>query len=211
MNKRNHRLLVFLLIVAVAALIIACSSGNSGNQTASNRDSSRAATVSNSSSSKEGKTVMSIQLTSSAFAEGQAIPQKYTCQGDDVSPPLQWSNVPQGAKSLALVCDDPDAPAGTWVHWVVFNIPATVTELSEAVPATETLANGAQQGRNDFNRIGYGGPCPPPGNAHRYFFKLYALDSELSLSSGAKKADVERAMQGHILAQGQLIGTYKRQ
>jgi len=153
---------------------------------------------------------MSIQLTSTAFAEGKPIPSKYTCDGADVSPPLKWSNVPEGTKSIALVSDDPDAPVGTWVHWVIYNIPPDVTELAEGVPKSEVLTNGAKQGMTDFKRIGYGGPCPRPGGPHRYFFKLYALDAELDLKPGATKQQLLRAMEGHILAEGQLMGTYQR-
>lgn len=153
---------------------------------------------------------MSIQLTSSGFAEGAAIPRKYTCDGANVSPPLKWTDAPQGTRSLALIADDPDAPAGTWVHWVLYAIPPSVTELPEGVPATEAVLDGARQGINDFRRIGYGGPCPPRGNAHRYFFKIYALDTALTLKAGATKGDLIRAMEGHILAQGQLMGTYQR-
>ena len=153
---------------------------------------------------------MSIQLTSSAFEEGQPIPEKYSCEGPDLSPPLVWTGVPQGAQSLALICDDPDAPMGTWVHWVLFNLPPDTTSLAEGLPKKTKLDNGALQGVNDFKRPGYGGPCPPPGKPHRYFFKLYALDRSLDLGEGARKKDVEKAMQGHILAQGQLVGTYKR-
>ena len=153
---------------------------------------------------------MTIQLTSSAFTEGQPIPAKYTCDGEDISPQLKWRNIPQGAKSLALICDDPDAPVGTWVHWVLYDLPATITELQEKVPTTETISNGAKQGVNDFKRIGYGGPCPPRGGPHRYFFKIYALDAELNLKTKATKKDLVRAMEGHILAEGQLMGTYKK-
>ncbi len=153
---------------------------------------------------------MAIELTSSAFADGAPIPAVHTCDGEDTSPPLAWSGVPEAAKSLALICDDPDAPAGTWVHWVLYDLPPTVTELLEGVPTTETLSSGAKQGTNDFGRLGHGGPCPPRGASHRYFFKLCALDAELSLDPGATKRDVERAMEGHILAQGQLMGTYQR-
>jgi len=153
---------------------------------------------------------MIIQLSTSAFTEGSSIPAKYTCDGDDISPPLKWSGVPAGAKSLALICDDPDAPVGIWVHWVLYNIPSTVAELPEGVPTSEVISGGARQGINDFKRIGYGGPCPPRGNPHRYYFKLYALDIELSLKPRATKKDVVSAMQGHILAEGQLMGTYKR-
>ena len=156
---------------------------------------------------------MEIKLTSAAFKEGQPIPGAYTCDGANVSPPLEWSGEPKAAKTLATICDDPDAPAGTWVHWVLYNLPGTVSHLPENVPKTETLPDlgGALQGRTDFRRPGYGGPCPPPGPAHRYFFKLYALDAPLKLQVGATKRDVEAAMQGHVLGTAQLMGTYARQ
>ena len=153
---------------------------------------------------------MTIPLTSSAFAEGELIPAKHTCDGEDASPPLNWTGVPGAAKSLAMICDDPDAPMGTWVHWVIYGLPPTVAELAEKVPTTETLANGARQGINDFKRIGYGGPCPPSGRPHRYFFKLYALDAEIPLKPRATKKDLLRAMDGHVLAEGQLMGKYQR-
>ncbi len=153
---------------------------------------------------------MTIQLVSSAFTEGSPIPVKYTCDGRDVSPPLKWSGAPQNAKSFALIADDPDAPVGTWVHWVLYNLPATAAELPEGVPTTDTLSSGAVQGRNDFRRIGYGGPCPPRGSPHRYFFKIYALDTMLSLKPGATKQELLKVMQGHILAEGQLMGRYSR-
>jgi Raf kinase inhibitor-like YbhB/YbcL family protein len=153
---------------------------------------------------------MAFTLTSTAFGESAAIPTKHTCDGPDISPALAWSGAPGGAKAFALIADDPDAPAGTWVHWVLFNVVGTT--LPENVPKTETLSNlgGTLQGRNDFRKIGYGGPCPPPGKPHRYFFKLYALDGPLPLKAGATKADVERAMQGHALGHAQLMGTYAR-
>ncbi len=155
---------------------------------------------------------MAFALTSTAFTDGTAIPAKYTCDEADVSPPLAWSGAPAGTVSFALIVDDPDAPAGTWVHWVLYNLPATTAELPENVAKVETLdLGGARQGRNDFQRPGYGGPCPPPGPAHRYFFKLYALDAPLRLKAGATKQDVEAAMKGHILATAQLVGTYARQ
>ena len=154
---------------------------------------------------------MAFALTSPAFTEGSAIPVKYSCDGADVSPPLAWSDAPPGTVSFALIADDPDAPAGTWVHWVLYNLPATITELPENVAKVETLdLGGARQGRNDFHRPGYGGPCPPPGPAHRYFFKLYALDTALKLRSAAQKKDLEAAMQGHTLGMAQLAGTYAR-
>src|SRR3989304_2756237 len=120
---------------------------------------------------------MSIQLTSSAFTDGSPIPARHTCDGPDVSPMLKWSGAPAGTKSFALICDDPDAPAGTWVHWVIYGIPPDTTDLPEGVPPDETLPDGSRQGKNDFGRIGYGGPCPPPGKPHRYYFKIYALDT----------------------------------
>lgn len=164
----------------------------------------------NQSSLKRKGVTMTLPLTSTAFTEGGPIPAQYTCDGTDISPPLKWSNVPPGTRSLALICDDPDAPAGTWVHWVLYGLPPTVTELSEGVPTTEATVNGAKQGLNDFRRIGYGGPCPPPGGPHRYFFKLYALDTALNLKARATKPELRRVMEGHILAEGQLMGTYKR-
>jgi hypothetical protein len=150
-----------------------------------------------------------MKLTSSAFAEGAMIPVKYTCNGQDVSPPLVWADVPGGTRALALICDDPDAPAGTWVHWVAFNLPPDMAGLPEGVPAEKTPKMGGVQGTNGWRRIGYGGPCPPSGT-HRYFFKLYALDELLSLSSNAAAKDVQAAMKGHILAEAQLMGRYKR-
>ena len=152
---------------------------------------------------------MTLVITSSAFSEGQAIPKRYTCDGPDVSPDLAWSGVPDGAASLALICDDPDAPMGTWVHWVLFNIPADADGLPAEIPADAALESGARHGTNDFRRLGYGGPCPP-GGTHRYFFKLYALDTMLELDSGITKAQLLEAMEGHILAAGQLMGTYSR-
>ena len=128
----------------------------------------------------------------------------------DVSPPLNWSEAPAGTRSFALICEDPDAPAGTWVHWVIYHLPVTAIELPEMVTPTAELPDGARQGLNDFRRVGYGGPCPPPGRPHRYFFKLYALDNEPDLKPRATKADLLRAMQGHILGQAQLVGTYQR-
>jgi Raf kinase inhibitor-like YbhB/YbcL family protein len=154
--------------------------------------------------------MMSFQLATTAFSAGGAIPGKFTCDGPDVSPKLAWSDPPGKTQSFALIMDDPDAPAGTWVHWVIYDLPANTRELAEGVAKQEQLSNGARQGRNDFGKIGYGGPCPPPGKPHRYFFKLCALDAKLDLKAGATKADVERAMKGHILTQAELIGRYAR-
>jgi len=157
----------------------------------------------------KGEEKMEIKITSSAFNEGELIPKKYTCDNANVSPPLEWSGVPQNANSLALICDDPDAPMGTWVHWVIYNIPANINKLPENVPTDKVLKNGTLQGANDFLKIGYGGPCPPSGT-HRYFFKIYALDSVPDLKPGATKNKLLKAMNGHVIAEGQLMGKYKR-
>jgi Raf kinase inhibitor-like YbhB/YbcL family protein len=151
-----------------------------------------------------------MKIESSAFEDQANIPRDYTCQGADSSPELKWSAPPEGTKSLALIVDDPDAPAGTWVHWVMWNLPATLRGIPAGVAKNESLPDGTQQGVNDFKRIGYGGPCPPPGSAHRYYFKLYALDTVLNLKPKSTKAQLEQAMQGHILAQSQLMGKYQR-
>jgi Raf kinase inhibitor-like YbhB/YbcL family protein len=153
---------------------------------------------------------MTLSLSSSAFKEGDKIPIKYTCDGQDMSPPLEWSEPPQLTKAFALIMDDPDAPGGVFTHWVLFNLPADVRQLAEGIPTQERLENGALQGKNDFGRLGYGGPCPPHGPAHRYRFALYALDKLLDLRPGASKKQVLDAMKGRILAQGQLVGTYQR-
>ena len=150
-----------------------------------------------------------IKLTSAAFNDDQPMPRAYTCDGINISPPLEWNGVPKTAKTVAIVCDDPDAPGGTWVHWVVYNLPADNIGLVENLPATENLKAGGFQGQSDFGKIGYGGPCPPSGT-HHYFFRIYALDGELPLKAGATKAELMKAMEGHVLLQGQLIGTYRR-
>jgi len=153
---------------------------------------------------------MSLVLRASAFAYGSEIPRKYTCTGADLSPALSWNGVSPAAHSLALIADDPDAPRGTWTHWLIWNIPAHLTDLPEGVPAREVLENGACQGRNDFDRIGYGGPCPPPGQAHRYYFKLYALVTALDLKAGAGRKELDRAIKGLIISQAEWMGTYRR-
>jgi len=152
---------------------------------------------------------MEMKITSSAFSEGSMIPRQYTCDGDDVSPPLAWTGVPDGTKSLALICDDPDAPMGTWVHWVLFNIPASIKELPGNITSERIIKNSAKHGKNDFRKFGYGGPCPP-GGTHRYYFRLYALDTEINLEPGITKAELVKAIEGHILDEGQLMGRYKR-
>jgi Raf kinase inhibitor-like YbhB/YbcL family protein len=158
---------------------------------------------------KKEAVAMSITIESPAFKSMQMIPSKYTCDGEDVSPPLTWRGVPPEAKSLVLISDDPDAPVGTWVHWVCYDIPPTVDSLPESVAKTDTLPCGGRQGITDFRRTGYGGPCPPSGT-HRYFFKIHALDTVLDLPGGRTKKQIEQAMQGHILAQGELVGKYAR-
>ena len=157
-----------------------------------------------------GGTIMPMKIESSAFKEGATIPRENTCDGPDLSPALSWSGVPAGAKGLALICDDPDAPVGTWVHWVLYDLPAAAQGLPQGVPKDRELKGGGRQGINDFRKIGYGGPCPPPGKPHRYFFKLYALDKMLALDPSVSKKDVEKAMQGHVLGEAQLMGRYGR-
>ncbi len=152
---------------------------------------------------------MALTLISTAFSNGGMIPSQYTCDGSNISPPLQWSGVPASTKTVALIVDDPDAPAKTWVHWVIYDLPANKTQLPEGIKPQEKLAGGGKQGINDFKKIGYGGPCPPSGT-HRYFFKLYALDIETSLNPGATKDELLKAIEGHVLAQGALVGKYKR-
>ncbi|HEX8888973.1 MAG TPA: YbhB/YbcL family Raf kinase inhibitor-like protein [Pyrinomonadaceae bacterium] len=150
-----------------------------------------------------------LKVTSKAFQEGGMIPKKYTCDDANISPPLAWDSVPEKAKSLALITDDPDAPGKTWVHWVAFNIPANVKELPENIPAQEAISVGGHQGTNDFKKLGYGGPCPPSGT-HRYYFHLYALDTFLNLDSSATKDQLLKAMEGHVLAEGELMGKYQK-
>lgn len=153
---------------------------------------------------------MAFDLRSPAFSSGGAIPVKHTCDSPEVSPPLQWSDPPAKTTSFALIVDDPDAPAGTWVHWVLHGLPGTLRELPEGIPPKDTLPGLGTQGVNDFGRVGYGGPCPPRGPAHRYFFKLYALDTLLQLFATATKKEVEAAMKGHILAHAELMGKYEK-
>ena len=151
-----------------------------------------------------------MRFKTSAFTPASDIPAEFTCDGSDISPALSWSSPPEGTQSFALIVEDPDAPSHTWVHWVLYDLPATERELPEDVEPTGTLPSGARQGRNDFGKIGYGGPCPPSGPAHRYCFRLYALDTRLDLRAGATRAQVERAMRGHVLAQAELTGRYRR-
>ena len=153
---------------------------------------------------------MSFEIASTAFSNGGMIPKKFTCDGPDVSPPLRWTGALAATQSFALIMHDPDAPVGIWVHWVLYNLPPNTTELPEGVEKQEQLANGATQGRNDFRRIGYGGPCPPPGMPHRYYFKLYALDTKLSLKAGATNPELERAIKSHVLGESEVVGRYGR-
>jgi Raf kinase inhibitor-like YbhB/YbcL family protein len=153
---------------------------------------------------------MAFSLSSEAFSAGETIPSRYTCDGEDTSPVLSWGDVPSNTEAFALIVDDPDAPGGVFTHWVLFNLPASAQGLPGGVPKTERLESGALQGRNGFGRIGYGGPCPPPGKPHRYRFSLYALDAPLDLEPGVTKQQVLNRMQGHILGETQLVGTYQR-
>lgn len=152
-----------------------------------------------------------MQISSPAFRFGEAIPKKYTCDGEDVSPPLTIADVPPNAKALVLIMEDPDAPIGVFTHWVLYNVPPTLTALPEGVPKRPEVTGVGLQGVNDFGRVGYGGPCPPRGHGpHRYFFRLYAIDVQLQLPPRARKDDVLAAIKGHVLAQTEYMGTYKR-
>lgn len=153
---------------------------------------------------------MTWSVRSPAFREGERIPVEHTCDGADRSPPLMWSDPPSGTRSVALIMDDPDAPGGSWVHWVLYNLPPESQELPAGVAQEPTLPTGAVQGLNDFRRVGYGGPCPPPGSSHRYVTTLYALDGRLELPPRATKARLEQAMAGRILGQARVMGRYRR-
>lgn len=153
---------------------------------------------------------MAFELTSSAFKSGDPIPRRYTCEGEDVSPPLHWGVPPAATKSFVIIADDPDAPVGTWVHWVIYDLPLDLRGLTEGVPPKDRLPNEALQGLNDFKRVGYGGPCPPPGKPHRYYFTLYTLDVTLNLKPRATKAQVLDACKGHVLGEAQLMGRFGR-
>lgn len=157
-----------------------------------------------------GGEAIALELNSPSFNNDEYIPRRYSCQGEDVSPELIWSGLPKEAKSLALICEDPDAPVGTWVHWVIYDMPVSLKGLPEGVEAKEILKNGVKQGVNDFRKIGYGGPCPPSGGAHRYYFKLYCLDAELNLKPGLSKKELLSAMEGHVIEEIELICLYRR-
>jgi hypothetical protein len=153
---------------------------------------------------------MALSLRSIAFETGTPIPKAHTCDGRDVSPALRWDNPPPDTRAFALICEDPDAPAGTWTHWVIYGIPDELRQLPEGVPPQATLPDGTAQGKNDFGRPGYGGPCPPRGRPHRYFFRLYALDERLPLAPGLTRTGLLQAVKGHVLAQAELHGLYGR-
>ncbi len=192
----NRKAISLGVVVAVASLLsLHCGQAQDGKT-----DSTKAG----------GADSMSLQLTSTAFAHEQMIPEVYTCDGKDMSPPLEWSSAPDSTKSFALICDDPDAPGQTWVHWVVFNIPADYRELTDSVQAGRVIEAGINQGSNSWGKNSYGGPCPPSGT-HRYFFKLYALDTTFDLEGNVDKDHLLKQMDGHILAQAELMGKYSRQ
>ncbi|BBD58730.1 phospholipid-binding protein, PBP family [Nostoc sp. HK-01] len=182
-----------IVIVGLLGLsMMSCSHPNNTKIQSSDRQQSR-------------QEIKSMKLESTAFNGNALIPSKYTCDGEDIPPPLVWNEVPKNTQSIALIVDDPDAPGGTFVHWVVYDLPATVSQLPEQITSPDLKG---VQGRNDFGKLGYGGPCPPSGT-HRYFFKLYALDKKLGLRTGATKTQVLTAMKGHVLAKAELIGQYK--
>jgi Raf kinase inhibitor-like YbhB/YbcL family protein len=201
-HGRDRRWIAFPVSVLLTISAIASSAGVRGALPSTMGTSARLLTATGG--------IMAMKLTSNAFAPGADIPVRFTCSGEDVSPGLTWTDGPAGTQSFALIMDDPDAPSGTFTHWVLFDLPPQTRQLRENVSKAEELPGGGRQGRNDFRRVGYGGPCPPPGKPHRYFFKLYALDSKLNLKPGATKGEVEAAMKGHILQQADLIGKFKR-
>lgn len=194
------RLVAFLAILVAAMLAVSC-----GGNTEQEADEPQIDT-----SQTKTEVAMAIKVTSPAFEDSAMIPSKYTCDGENISPQIDWSGIPDTAKSIALIADDPDAPRGTWVHWVVYNIPPETAGFAENVPRADTLENGAVHGTTDFGRKGYGGPCPP-GGTHRYYFKVYALDTMLEFEGDIDKAMLVQAMEGHVLAEGALMGRYSRQ
>jgi hypothetical protein len=197
--KRTHAIALLVVLLTLLLTLLACQQQA---QRAQQPETPQ----------EGGETMAEFKLTSSAFGDGERIPDKYTCVGEDVSPPLKWEGAPEGTKTFALIVEDPDAPGGTFIHWVLFNIPGTLTELPEGVEPLEKLQNGAIHGVNDFQRLGYRGPCPPPGKPHRYFFVLKALDRELSLGPGVTKQRLELEIEkiGGPLAETKLMGTYSR-
>jgi Raf kinase inhibitor-like YbhB/YbcL family protein len=196
------------ICLSLFALILLCSCQRKSENAQSNQTHPEG-TGSEKRIEQTGGEKMAIKVISTAFQEGGMIPKQYTCDGQNISPPLAWDSVPSGANTIALIADDPDAPGRTWVHWVIFDLPASAKNLPENLPPLESIAGGGKQGTTDFRKVGYGGPCPPSGT-HRYYFKVYALDKELGLDSKTTKDQVLKAMEGHTLAQGQLMGRYKR-
>jgi Raf kinase inhibitor-like YbhB/YbcL family protein len=203
MRQSSYRWL--LLATVMVALMTACEKREKGEETSPGPPGSRAVSVPSGDAGEAGAFV----LTSPAFTNGEAIPREFTCDGRNVSPALAWHNPPKDAAAFALIMDDPDAPRGTFTHWVIFNIPATENRLPAELPATERLKSGALQGSNSAQETGYMGPCPPSGT-HRYFFRLYALHKKLDVKAGADRATVENAMKEHILGTAELMGTYGR-
>ena len=151
-----------------------------------------------------------MQISTSSFPAEGTIPKKHTCDAQDISPAFTWTGAPPSTRSFALIADDPDAPVGTWNHWLIWNVPASVHQFAESVAKTPTLPDGSRQGQNDFKKVGYNGPCPPPGKPHRYYFKLFALDMPLDLRAGATRKELEAAMKGHVVAENQIMGRYGR-
>ena len=186
----RYRSIVFISFLTIAFLAVICRTALAADQ-AKNKNAS-------------------FTITSTSFNNNQTIPVQFTGDGKNISPPLTFHGLPPNTKSLALICDDPDAPAGTWVHWLVFDISPAAQGIKEGVPPQMVLADGSKQGRNSFNDIGYGGPAPPPGKLHHYHFKLYALDKLLNLKGDVNKGDLLVAMSRHVLAESELIGTYRR-
>ena len=190
-------------------LLVLCSCHNAEHNPATTQQTGPGASTPQNNNAQTGKDPTTLTISSSAFPAGGMIPSQYTCDGENISPPLQWSGLPANTRTVALVVDDPDAPGRTWVHWVVYDLPANTTQIAENVKPQAKLPTGGTQGTNDFKKIGYGGPCPPVGT-HRYFFRLYALDIESSLGPGTTKDDLMKAIEGHVVAQGEFLGKYKR-
>jgi hypothetical protein len=184
----RHRMLVVLPALILAVLALAVPAEVRGQRRSSSK----------------------MELRTTSFTAGGFIPKRFTCEGENVSPVLAWTEPPPGTQSFALIEDDPDAPSGSFVHWVVYDLPAAYRKLPEALPANDEMPGGGRQGTNDFSRIGYSGPCPPPGKPHHYFIRLYALDAKLDLRPAATRKELDSAMQGHILAQGELMGRFQR-
>jgi hypothetical protein len=192
-------------------LLLLCASGcEGGSAEASSKSDESEESGSEQEPNKDPAPESDLRLSSAAFDAGEAIPKQYTCDGEDRSPPLSWTGAPEGTRSFALIVDDPDAPGGTFVHWLAYGLPKRVEGLPAGVPPTPTLDEGGKQGRNDFGKIGYRGPCPPDGETHAYAFQLHALDKALQLEPGVKRGRLEEAMSGHVLAQSELMGRYER-